>query len=152
MPKHIISGLKYLAAIELKRQGFNQNEIAEALNMNRSTVSHYLNGRNITAGSVEIAEVITNLCPKDFFNLSYALFKDKAGTQTIIKTCSSKGNFKTRVKNSCIGCGKCVEVCLMDSIVLNGLKAQINNDMCYGCFICSNSCPTNSISIKEIVY
>ena len=36
-PKHIISGLKYLAAVELRKKGHNQ----------------------------EIAEVIKNICPND---------------------------------------------------------------------------------------
>ncbi len=44
MPKHIISGLKYLTAVELIREGYSQKEVANILEMDRSTVSHYLNG------------------------------------------------------------------------------------------------------------
>ena len=63
MPKHIVSGLNYLAAIKLREEGYLQKEIAEALGMDRSTVSHYINGRNISWDSIEIAETISNLCP-----------------------------------------------------------------------------------------
>ena len=42
MPKHIASGLKYLAAVKLKEQGESQQAIANELGIDRSTVSHYL--------------------------------------------------------------------------------------------------------------
>ena len=46
MPKHIASGLKYLAAVKLKMTGKSHQEIADELGVDRSTISHYLNGRN----------------------------------------------------------------------------------------------------------
>lgn len=149
MPKHIISGLKYLAAVELRRKGRSQREIAEELGMDRSTVSHFLNGRNISENSIEIAEVITNLCPRDFLTLTYALVKDKNKTRTLIKTCSDK-IYEGVVKKSCIGCGLCVDSCMMNAIVLDDLKADINPDWCCGCLICGEICPTKSIKIKEV--
>ncbi len=42
--------------------------IADELDIDRSTVSHYLNGRNLSWNSIEVAKTITNMCPKDFFN------------------------------------------------------------------------------------
>ena len=149
MPKHIISGLKYLAAVELRKKGHNQREIAEKLDMDRSTVSHYLNGRNVSWNSIEIAEVIKNSCPKDFLTLTYALVKDKNKTRIIIKTCLDT-NYDCKVKTSCIGCGICVDACMMNSIVLDDLKARINHSWCCGCLICGEICPTNSIEIKEV--
>lgn len=149
MPKHIVSGLRYLVAVELRRRGFSQQEIAEELGMDRSTVSHYLNGRNISKNSVEIAEVITSLCPKDFLTLTYALVKDKNKTRTIIKTCLNK-KYRGSVKNSCIGCGICVDSCMVNAIVLDDLKAHINFDWCCGCLICEGMCPTKSIKVKEV--
>ncbi|TMS40906.1 MAG: helix-turn-helix domain-containing protein, partial [Methanobacterium sp.] len=59
MPKHIVSGLKYLTAVELIREGLSQKEVAKILEMDRSTVSHYLNGRNLSWNSIEVAEIIT---------------------------------------------------------------------------------------------
>lgn len=150
MPKHIVSGLKYIAAVNLRKQGQTQREIAQALDMDRSTVSHYLNGRNLSWNSIEVAEIITDLCPKDFLVLTYALLKDKDRTRTIITTCQDF-NFEGSIKNSCIGCGLCVDTCLMKAIVLNDLKAHIDSEWCCGCLICVEMCPTNSIEIKEVV-
>lgn len=150
MPKHIVSGLKYLAAVNLRKKGQTQKEIANALGMDRSTVSHYLNGRNISRDSIEVAEVVIEMCPKDSLLLTYTLLKDKERTRTIIQTCQNKryGGF---IKNSCIGCGLCVDTCLVKAIVLNDLKAQIDFKWCCGCLICVEMCPTNSIEIKEVV-
>ena len=150
MPKHIVSGLKYIAAVNLRKEGQTQKEIANALEMDRSTVSHYLNGRNLSWNSIEVAEVVTTLCPKDFLVLTYALMKNKDQTRTIIKTCRNS-EYQGSIKNSCIGCGLCVDTCLMKAIVLNDLTAQINSEWCCGCLICVEMCPTNSIEIKEVV-
>jgi 4Fe-4S ferredoxin len=150
MPKHIVSGLKYIAAVNLRKQGQTQREIAQALDMDRSTVSHYLNGRNLSWNSIEVAEIVTHFCPKDFLILTHALLKDTDRTRTIIQTCSDL-KFKGAIRNSCIGCGLCVDTCLMKAIVLNDLTAHINSEWCCGCLICVEMCPTNSIEIKEVV-
>jgi 4Fe-4S ferredoxin len=149
MPKHIVSGLKYLATVELRKKGYNQNRIAEILSMNRSTVSHYLNGRNISLNSIEVAEVIKNSCPKDFVTIVYALLKDKNQTRTLVKICSSD-EYKSNVKSSCIACGICVDACMMNAVVLDDLKAKIDDNFCCGCLICGEMCPTNSINITEV--
>ena len=149
MPKHIVSGLKYLATVELRKKGYNQNHIAEILSMNRSTVSHYLNGRNISLNSIEVAEVIKNSCPKDFLTIVYTLLKDKDQTRTLVKICSD-GKFEANVGDSCLACGICSDACMMDAVVLDDLKAKINNELCCGCLICGEMCPTNSITITEV--
>jgi len=149
MPKHIISGLRYLAAVNLTKQGHTQKEVANRLGINRSTVSHYLNGRNLSIRSIEVAKVITELCPRDFLLLTYALLQDTNKTRTIIKACQ-KRKFKASVKNSCIGCGICIDSCLMKAIKLDELKAKIDSEWCCGCLICVEMCPTNSIEIEEV--
>jgi 4Fe-4S ferredoxin len=164
MPKHIASGLKYLATVELKRKGFNQQKIANELDMDRSTVSHYLNGRNLSLESIDVAKTITQLEPKDFLILTQSLFKNdkkykndknnkntnKDGdiVQKIVSICKN-GNFKAEVLDSCIGCGLCVDLCLMKAISLKSLKANINSIKCCGCLLCKEGCPTNSIKILE---
>jgi 4Fe-4S ferredoxin len=149
MPKHIFSGLKYLTAVELMRKGHSQNTVAQMLGMDRTTISHYLNGRNISLKSIEIAEIITNFCPKDFLKLTYALINDTNKTRIIIQTCVNK-KYDASVSDSCIGCGLCVDNCLMKAIVLKELKAQINSNLCCGCLMCGEDCPTNSIQIMEV--
>lgn len=149
MPKHIVSGLKYLAAVELRKKGFSQREIAKELEMDRSTVSHYLNGRNISWNSIGVAEAITTLCPRDFLTMTYALVSDKDKTRTLVKICSNK-KYECSVRDSCIGCGLCVDSCMMNAVVLDDLKADINPEWCCGCLICGEMCPTKSIKIKEV--
>ncbi|MCQ2979334.1 MAG: helix-turn-helix domain-containing protein [Clostridia bacterium] len=149
MPKHIISGIKYLAAIELRKKGLSHQEISDEIGVNRSTISHYLNGRNLSLESVEVAETILNLSPKDFLSMLDILFKDVDTIQTYVKI-FGKNHFKSKVTDSCIGCGLCVDLCMMKSISLDSLKAQINPLYCCGCLVCVDGCPTNSIKILEV--
>ncbi len=149
MPKHIASGLKYLAAIELKKNGFNQQKIAKELEIDRSTVSHYLNGRNLSWNSIDVAKTITNMCPKDFLIMTQTLFKDEEKTRKIVSICK-KCEFEAEIMDSCIACGLCVDLCLMKAVNLNSLKAHINSICCCGCLLCEEGCPTNSIKILEV--
>lgn len=149
MPKHITSGLKYLAAVELKKKGYNQLEISQELGMDRSTVSHYLNGRNLSLHSIEVADTISNLCPKDFLILTTVLFQDEDKARKIVSICS-KNKFEGEINDSCIGCGLCVDLCLMKAIQIDDLKAQLDSNSCCGCLICEERCPTNSINILEV--
>lgn len=146
MPKHIVSGLKYLATLELKKHGYNQNQIAQELNMNRSTVSHYLNGRNITPTSIDFAQKLTEINTRDFITLTNELTQDPEQTKKlvlILKQTKTKAN----IKDSCIACGMCVSLCPMKSIKIENLKAQINSKTCCGCLECQEACPTQSIKI-----
>ncbi|MCK9151971.1 4Fe-4S dicluster domain-containing protein [Methanobacterium alcaliphilum] len=149
MPKHIVSGLKYLTAVELRKRGLCQREIAQELEMDRSTVSHYLNGRNLSWNSIEIAQVITELCPRDFLLLTNSLVKDTEKTRTIVNICQTT-HYQAVVKETCIGCGMCVDLCLMKAVILDDLKAQIDSNWCCGCLICMERCPTKSIEILEV--
>ncbi|MDR0911768.1 MAG: helix-turn-helix domain-containing protein [Methanobrevibacter sp.] len=149
MPSHIASGLKYLATIELKKDGLSQKEIAEELSIDRSTVSHYLHGRNLSWNSIDFAKTITQLSPKDFLLLTQRLFKNIDETRKIMSICKNK-DYLAEVSDSCIGCGLCVDSCLMKAINLNGLKAEIDSIKCCGCLICKDDCPTDSIKILEV--
>ncbi len=53
-------------------------------------------------------------------------------------------------KDSCVGCGTCVEKCPVGAIELNvDDKAERNSDWCIGCGVCVHFCPENAISLKE---
>ena len=75
MPKHIVSGLKYLESVELRKRGLSQKEISAEIGVDRSTISHYLNGRNISMDSIELAKTILELSPKDFILILKVLIK-----------------------------------------------------------------------------
>ena len=74
MPKHIASGLKYIAAVKLKMAGRSHQEIADELGVDRSTISHYLNGRNLSWNSIDVARTIIDLSPRDFLMMTDEIF------------------------------------------------------------------------------
>lgn len=50
----------------------------------------------------------------------------------------------------CIGCGICVERCPTDAIALtDDGKAQRDENACFGCGICARFCPEEAVSLKE---
>lgn len=149
MPKHIVSGLKYLAAIELRKKGLSQQEISDKIGVDRSTISHYLNGRNLSYESIKVAKTILNFSNKDLLAIFNVLFEDVGTIQTFISI-FNKNRYDAKVNDSCIGCGLCVDLCLVKSINLDSLKAQINPLYCCGCLVCVENCPTKSIKILEV--
>ncbi len=60
-------------------------------------------------------------------------------------------NFLSKIdKNTCIGCGTCVERCPVEAIQLDDdNKAERNAEWCIGCGICAHFCPENAISLLE---
>lgn len=58
---------------------------------------------------------------------------------------------KLRISDACIGCGKCVAVCPMHNIVLNGNRA-IPGKQCTMCYRCISLCPKKAITLlgKEV--
>jgi ferredoxin len=50
-------------------------------------------------------------------------------------------------ENLCIGCGKCVEVCVFRGRELVDGKAKIDQTRCLGCGRCAEVCPTGATTI-----
>ena len=149
MPKHIASGLKYLAAVKLKDMGKTHQEIARELSVDRSTISHYLNGRNLSWNSIEVASTITELCPRDFLIMVFAIIGEPDESRKIVNICRVR-DYDAYIEDSCIGCGLCVNACKMKAIKLESLQAHADSIHCCGCQLCTDECPTNSIKILEI--
>ena len=149
MPKHIASGLKYLAAVKLKDAGESHQAIANELGVDRSTISHYLNGSNLSWNSIDVARTITELSPRDFLIMAEAIFDEPEQSRKIVKICQER-NFEVKIEDSCIGCGLCVNACSMKAIQLESLKSHADSIQCCGCQLCEDECPTNSIKILEI--
>lgn len=50
-------------------------------------------------------------------------------------------------KESCIGCGKCIEVCPPQALISVDNVAHIREDLCEECGFCAPECPVNAIDI-----
>jgi NAD-dependent dihydropyrimidine dehydrogenase PreA subunit len=46
---------------------------------------------------------------------------------------------------SCNGCGICVDECPVDTIYMEGEKAEINMENCIRCGVCHDVCPQESV-------
>ena len=115
MPKHIASGIKYLAACELRKDGLSQQEISQKLGIDRSTVSHYLNGRNISLDSIEVAKTILDFNPKDLLLMFNILFSNDLEIIRQLVLIFGLSHYETSVGDECIGCGLCVDLCIMNA-------------------------------------
>ena len=52
-------------------------------------------------------------------------------------------------KETCIGCGTCVERCPTEAIDLKDEKAEVNEDKCIGCGLCAHFCPEKAIKLER---
>jgi ferredoxin len=50
-------------------------------------------------------------------------------------------------KESCTGCGKCVEVCPPQALILTDNIAHLREELCEECGYCAPECPSNAIAI-----
>lgn len=52
-------------------------------------------------------------------------------------------------EDTCIGCGRCVEVCPFEAIELVEGVAKSDPDLCDGCKLCVSWCPVDAIALKK---
>jgi Pyruvate/2-oxoacid:ferredoxin oxidoreductase delta subunit len=55
----------------------------------------------------------------------------------------------TNNSDTCINCGKCVERCQFRARRLENDRLAFNRARCFGCGVCTSTCPTNSISLVK---
>jgi 4Fe-4S ferredoxin len=146
MPDHILSGIKAIVAIELKRKGMLQREIAEYLKMDRSVVSHYIHGRYPSEKVMRVSEEIVNLPVKYGIKIINSLSDDKELTKRIIENIYNNPHIEIDRKK-CILCGECLE-CKYNA-VFRGSKniPSVDNSRCVLCGECLNTCSVNAITI-----
>lgn len=53
-------------------------------------------------------------------------------------------------KKSCVGCGKCAESCPQNTIEIKDHKAEIDYRRCIRCFCCHEMCPKHVIEIRRL--
>lgn len=55
------------------------------------------------------------------------------------------------IKNSCVACGTCINVCPRDAIkIVEGVFAEVDETKCIGCTICTKECPASIIEMNTI--
>ncbi len=50
-------------------------------------------------------------------------------------------------KETCIGCGSCVETCPVTAIEMQQEKALVDEETCIDCGACVDACPVNAIAL-----
>ena len=70
----------------------------------------------------------------------------------------SGGKVASVIKEKCIGCGKCEEVCNFDAAIFNGpandvvgITYTIDSIACEGCGVCVQFCPVDAIEFKDAI-
>lgn len=53
------------------------------------------------------------------------------------------------VVSLCVSCGKCVRICPMGALSLNGRKVSLDRARCIGCGLCVRSCSFKAFALKE---
>ena len=149
MPEHILSGIKAIIAIKLKKEGKLQREIAEYLKIDRSVVSHYVNGRYPSEKVLIVANEIAELPVKQGVFIINTLSEDKELTNRIIKNIYGDSTAIEINANTCILCGGCLE-CEYNAISINNTNylMNIDNKSCVLCGKCLKLCPDH-IDIKQ---
>lgn len=85
---------------------------------------------------------------KDCFNAR--LFAERIIYQNHPLASADKSSIITTNEDSCIGCGKCVEICPMNLLIVNEGKVKSGNERnCIQCGLCMKECPTDTIYIRK---
>lgn len=50
-------------------------------------------------------------------------------------------------KESCIGCGACVDTCPVEALFMDDEKAVCDEEKCVDCGACVDACPVEAISL-----
>ncbi|WP_292460849.1 4Fe-4S binding protein [Methanothermococcus sp.] len=149
MPEHILSGIKAIVAMKLKREGRLQREIAEYLKMDRSIISHYIHGRHPSDKVMRVSEEIVNLPAEYGIKIINSMSEDRELTKKIIENI-----YQVKIeieRDRCILCGECLE-CPYNAIFKNSDHLiEINNNKCVLCMECIYICPVNALNIKKFL-
>lgn len=86
---------------------------------------------------------ICNCCPCCCISLAFPYL-----SPMLRKKVSRLPGVSMEVTDDCIGCGKCLDVCIYNGIGLDDDRALINNENCLSCGRCATACSENAIQVK----
>lgn len=52
-------------------------------------------------------------------------------------------------RETCTGCGVCVDRCQMEALAMDGDTVALNADRCIGCGLCVTTCPSESLTLRR---
>lgn len=50
-------------------------------------------------------------------------------------------------KETCIGCGACIDTCPVAALEMEGDKAKVDDEKCIDCGACVGVCPVEALSL-----
>lgn len=64
----------------------------------------------------------------------------------------ARSNFTPGIKiENCTGCGSCIDICPMDSLLLDSNEKAVRNPArCIGCGLCVSACPEDTITLERV--
>jgi Pyruvate/2-oxoacid:ferredoxin oxidoreductase delta subunit len=64
----------------------------------------------------------------------------------------ARSNFVATVGNDCVACGTCAERCFFGAVSLpeGAERAQIDENLCMGCGVCTITCPNEAIHLERL--
>ena len=144
-----------------KEHGFTHKKTGGAILIPDDTVKQNVARLNINEKFVKTAKVAKHFIDADVL-LNVAHFKGHMMTgfggalKNIGMGCATReGKLEQHTDMvphvftaTCIGCGKCVEICPAEAIELVDGKARINTGKCIGCAQCIAICPTEAMNVK----
>ena len=149
MPEHILSGIKAIVAMKLKKEGKLQREIAEYLKMDRSIISHYIHGRHPSDKVMRVSEEIVNLPVEYGIKIINSMSDDRELTKKIIENI-----YQVKIeieRNKCILCGECLECSYNAIFRVSEHLVKIDANKCVLCGECVSICPVNALKLKKFL-
>ncbi len=104
-----------------------------------------------TADALDIVGDLTSLCVSDFQNIHVrrSLQFEGAGKFAAMFVRGALRAEPRAQKKSCIGCGKCAEICPARAIIMKNKLPQIDRKACITCFCCQEFCPVGAMKVHR---
>ena len=107
---------------------------------------------DMLAGDVHLAQTAADWVLPASYSVDFSHRVPRAlrwATPTVEKLLAPKPKI---VKNKCIGCGQCRDICPQHTITIKNGKAAIDMSACIRCFCCHEMCPVKAIDVKRNIF
>jgi len=101
----------------------------------------YVFADNRNAGKPDICSCCSCCCFAFGATLRYGL------SQHVLKASAKSSTDESK----CTQCGICSDRCHFGARKMDDNKLEFNGDMCFGCGLCVSTCPTDAISLRQLI-